>query len=111
MFGPEMAEYLELSDEQINKIREIKNDFRKKEIDLDADVKKLKIDEREAMKNMEFDKAKKLVKKIGEKRTESRILDIEEKEKISKVLTKEQIEKFKNRKPGEFRKQKMGKIT
>jgi len=94
-FGPQMIEYLDLSDEQVEKMHKIRVKFDKKEIDLKADQKKLRIDKNEAMKDMDFAKARKVTKDMSEARSKIQLMNIDQKEEMSKILTKEQVEKMK----------------
>lgn len=94
-FGPRMFEYLEMTDEQIEKFHDIKVKYDKMEIDVKADQKKLGIDKRESMKDMDFSKARKVTKEMAEVRTKLQLMKIDQKEELSKILTKEQLEKFK----------------
>ncbi|MCK4980572.1 MAG: Spy/CpxP family protein refolding chaperone [Candidatus Delongbacteria bacterium] len=94
-FGPQMIEYLDLTDEQVEKMHKIKIKYDKMEIDLKADQKKLRIDKNEAMKDMDFTKARNVTKAMSESRTKVQLMNIDQKEEMSKILSKEQIEKMK----------------
>ncbi|MDA3838597.1 MAG: Spy/CpxP family protein refolding chaperone [Candidatus Delongbacteria bacterium] len=94
-FGPRLKEMLNLTDQQVEKMHDIKIKYDKKEIDLNATSKKLRIDKKEAMKDMEFTKAKKITNELSDIRAKMQIMDIDQKQDISKLLNKEQIEKFK----------------
>ncbi|MBN2789406.1 MAG: hypothetical protein JXR69_04400 [Candidatus Delongbacteria bacterium] len=108
-FGPRMIEMLELNDDQIEKMHKIKVEFDKKEIDLKATEKKLRIDKKEAMKDMDFSKARSITKEMSKTRTDLQILHIDEKEKMAMVLTKDQIAKMKKMHPMGNRDGKKGK--
>ncbi|MDA3885969.1 MAG: Spy/CpxP family protein refolding chaperone [Candidatus Delongbacteria bacterium] len=94
-FGPKLKEMLDLTDQQVEKMHKIKIKYEKNKIDLNADAKKLKIDKQEAMKDMDFDKAKKITKELSDIRTKMQIMKIDQKQEITKLLNKEQIEKMK----------------
>ncbi|MBN2857061.1 MAG: Spy/CpxP family protein refolding chaperone [Candidatus Delongbacteria bacterium] len=93
-FGPMMFEELDLSKEQIGKIEQIKVKYRKMDIDLDAEKEKLQIDKHQAMQDMNFSEAKNIVKKISDVRLKSQNARIDEMAEITKLLSKDQIEKF-----------------
>jgi len=94
-FGPAMTEQLGLSKDQVEKIHQIRTKYEKNEIGMEADLKKIRIDKHEAMRNMNFDEAKKIVKQMSEIRTKKNLSKIDEMAEITKLLSKEQIEKFK----------------
>ena len=94
-FGPQMIEFLDLNDEQVEKMHKIKVKFDKKEIDVKAEQKKLRIDKNEAMKDMDFAKARKVSKQMSEVTSKIQLMNIDQKEEMSKILTKEQVEKMK----------------
>jgi len=107
-FGPAMIEQLDLSKDQFEKIHQIKMKYEKNEIEIEADIKKSRIDRREAMRNMNFDEAKKIVKQMSEIRTKKNLSKIDEMAEITKLLSKEQLEKFKDLHSGlEFMKHNM----
>lgn len=93
-FGPMMFEELDLSKEQIEKIEQIKVKYRKMNIDLDAEKEKLQIDKHQAMQDMNFSEAKNIVKKISDVRLKTQNARIDEMTEITKMLSKDQIEKF-----------------
>lgn len=95
-FGPMMFEKLDLTKEQMDKIHQIKIKNEKLDIDSKAELKKLKIDKMEAMRSMNFDKAKEVIKKMSEIKTKSQIGNIDEMVEITKLLTKEQLDKMKD---------------
>lgn len=95
-FGPMMIENLDLSKEQMDKIHQIKVKYDKADIDLNAELKKLKIDKHEAMMELNFDKAKEVTKKMADVRTKTQLGNIDEMSELSKVLSKEQLDKFKD---------------
>ncbi|HQO10375.1 MAG TPA: hypothetical protein PLK90_01530 [Clostridiales bacterium] len=94
-FGPMMIENLDLKKDQIEKIHQIKIKYDKADIDLKAELKKLKIDKHEFMSDLNFDKAKEITKKMADVRTKTQMGNIDEIAELTKVLTKEQLEKFK----------------
>ncbi|MCK5761164.1 MAG: hypothetical protein KAH33_07710 [Candidatus Delongbacteria bacterium] len=94
-FGPQMIEFLNLNDEQVEKMHKIKVKFDKKEIDVRAEQKKLRIDKNEAMKDMDFTKARRVTKKMSEVTAKIQLMNIDQKEEISKILNREQIKKMK----------------
>lgn len=94
-FGPQMIEFLDLNDEQVEKMHKIKVKFDKKEIDIRAEQKKLRIDKGEAMKDMDFAKARKITKQMSAVTSKMQLMNIDQKEEMSKILTKEQVEKMK----------------
>ena len=65
------------------------------EIDLKADQKKLRIDKNEAMKDMDFTKARNVTKAMSESRTKVQLMNIDQKQEMSKIHSKEKIEKMK----------------
>ncbi|NOR46050.1 MAG: hypothetical protein GQ534_10745 [Candidatus Delongbacteria bacterium] len=94
-FGPQMIEFLDLNDEQVEKMHKIKIKFDKKDIDVRAEQKKLRIDKGEAMKDMDFAKARKVTKQMSAVTANIQLMNIDQKEEMSKILNKEQIEKMK----------------
>lgn len=97
---PMMFDQVGLSKEQQEKIHQIKIKNQKSDIDTKAELKKLMIDKQEAMRELNFEKAKEATKKISDLKAKSQIANIDEKIEIFKVMTKDQIEKIK-----EFHKQ------
>ena len=94
-FGPQMIEYLDLTDEQVEKMHKIRVKFDKQEIDVRSEQKKLRIDKNEAMKDMDFAKARKVTKQMSGVTAKIQLMKINQKEEMSKILTKEQVEKMK----------------
>ena len=95
-----MAEELELTDAQIDKIDEYQDDSRKVSIDLKADIEKLHIDEKNALENENYKEARKVIDQIFEKKATLAKERISLKEKISSVLTEDQKDMLKDlRKP------------
>ena len=94
-FGPAMIEYLELNDDQIEKIYKIRLKYDKKEIDVRSEQKKLRIDKNEAMKDMDFAKARNVTKKMSEVTSKIQLMKIDQREEMSKILNKEQIKQMK----------------
>lgn len=111
-FGPMMVEELDLSKEQIDKIEQIKIKYRKMDIDLDAEKEKLQIDKHQAMQDLNFSEAKNIVKKISDVRLKSQNARIDEMSEMTKILSKDQIEKFRELHSGFGRKgmNKMNKM-
>ncbi len=110
-FGPMMIENLDLSKDQTDKIHQIKIKYDKADIDLRAELKKLKIDKHEAMIELNFEKAKEVTKKMAEVRTKTQMGNIDEMSELTKVLSKEQLEKFKDmhKNPGMMKHKMMNK--
>lgn len=95
MFGPEMFKELKLTADQIKKIDEIRDNHRKEMIQLNADLEKKRIDEKNAVINEKYADAKKISKEINALHgtiSEKRIDLIEN---IGKQLTAEQKEVLK----------------
>jgi NACalpha-BTF3-like transcription factor len=93
-FGPMMMEQLGLTLEQKEKIHQLKIKYEKNEIANNAELKTLRLDKREAMRNMNFENAKKVVKQMADVKTKIQISKIDEMNEITKVLDKGQLEKF-----------------
>lgn len=93
-FGPMMFEELDLSKEQIEKIEQIKIKYRKMNIDLDAEKEKLQIDKHQAMQDLNFSEAKNIIKKVSDVRLKVQNARIDEMAEITKLLSKDQVEKF-----------------
>ena len=85
---------LELTDKQQTNIDEIRTENRKQMIKLDSEIKILRIDKNEAMRNNDFAEAKKLNEKISKLRLKKNNARVTEKEAIWNELTKEQQEKL-----------------
>jgi Spy/CpxP family protein refolding chaperone len=94
-FGHKMVEQLDLNNDQLDKIHKLKVKYDRADVDLNADVKKLRIDKREAMKEMKFDDAKKITENISKAALKIKLAKIDEMKEINDVLTKEQKEKLK----------------
>ncbi len=85
---------LELTDKQQTNIDEIRTENRKQMIKLDSEIKILRIDKNEAMRNNDFAEAKKINEKISKLRLKKNNARVTEKEAIWNELTKEQQEKL-----------------
>ncbi len=90
-----MAEELELTDDQIDKIDGYQDDSRKVSIDLNADIDKLQIDEKNALEDSNYKEARKIIDQIYLKKATLAKERITLKEKITSVLTEDQIAKIK----------------
>jgi len=91
-----MAEELELTDTQIDKIDDYQDDSRKLSISLNADIDKLQIDEENAMQDENYKQARNIVDQIFLKKATLAKERITLKEKITSVLTEDQIAKIKS---------------
>jgi len=91
-----MAEELELTEYQIEKIDDYQDDSRKVSIDLKADINKLQIDEKNAMEDENYKEARKVVDQIYQKKATLAKELITLKEKISSVLTEDQKDMLKS---------------
>ncbi|HMA61169.1 MAG TPA: periplasmic heavy metal sensor [bacterium] len=100
MEGKRMHELLDLTDEQLEKIHDIRIEFQKKNIPLWADLKMARVELREAFADKESDNQ---VKKAAEKVTASKnklyMSQIDQKLEVRNVLTDEQLEKIGDRWP------------
>ncbi len=85
---------LELTDKQQTNIDEIRTENRKQMIKFDSEIKILRIDKNEAMRNNDFAEAKKINEKISKLRLKKNNARVTEKEAIWNELTKEQQEKL-----------------
>ena len=90
-----MAEELELTDDQIDKIDNYQDDSRKVSIDLNADIDKLQIDEKNALEDCNYKEARKIIDQIYLKKASLAKEKITLKEKIDSILTDDQITKLK----------------
>ncbi|HEX37305.1 MAG TPA: hypothetical protein ENG70_00340 [Candidatus Cloacimonetes bacterium] len=91
-----MADELELSDDQIDQVMDFLAQSKKQIIDLKADIDKLEIDQRIALKDEDFKAAQKLVDQIYAKKADIAKEHINVKEKVHSILTQDQIEKMKD---------------
>ncbi|MCD4829454.1 MAG: Spy/CpxP family protein refolding chaperone [Candidatus Cloacimonetes bacterium] len=89
----------QLTEAQRDQMHSIRTAHQKEMIDLRAILEKLEIDQREAIRAEDFSLARKLVDKIYAKRAEVAIMRIDMIEEISGVLTDEQKEIWRNRRP------------
>ncbi len=86
-------EELELSDAQIDQHNKMHLEQQKKSIELQSEIKILELEERESMKNHNFENAKNLTDKIFKIKTELAKSKIEMMKKKWEMLTPEQKEK------------------
>lgn len=91
-----MAEELELTEAQIDKIDDYQDDSRRLSISLNADIDKLQIDEENAMQDENYKQARNIIDQIFLKKAALAKERITLKEKISSVLTEDQISKIKS---------------
>lgn len=98
--GMRMHEVLELTDEQQEKIHDIRIEYQKKNIPLWADLKMARVELREAFANNENDgKVKKAAEKVNEAKNKLYMSQIEQKLEVRNILTEEQLEKIGDRWP------------
>ncbi len=90
-----MADELGLREDQIDKIMDFQAASKKQVIDLKADIDKLEIDQKMALKDDDFKTARKIIDQIFDKKAEIAKEKINIKEKINSILTPDQIEKLK----------------
>ena len=90
-----MAEELELTDDQINKIDDYQDDSRKLSISLNADIDKLQIDEENTMQDENYKQARNIIDQIFLKKATLAKERITLKENIMSVLTDDQNAKLK----------------
>ena len=83
---------LNLSEDQENQIEKLRVKHQKDMIDLRADLDKINIEKREAMKNADFSKAKSLIDKIYGKKAEIAKKNLAHHENVYNILTPEQRE-------------------
>lgn len=88
------AKELELSQEQINSIKEKSVQFKKIANTYKAEIKNLKLDKKAAMKSNNFEEAKTIIKKINAKKLKLQLKMIDTKEDCYNVLTKSQKKKL-----------------
>lgn len=86
---------LGLSEDQIAKIQKVETEHQKAMIDLKAEKDKIKLEKRDAMKESEYDAAKKLNAKLTDVNEKIMNSKVDLKNEVEKVLTKEQLEKVK----------------
>lgn len=94
-----LCEKIELTDAQKDKIESLRLAHQKEMIQLDTEIKVLKLDQRAAMQNQDFAKAKKLIGKIYELKEKKELKKIEHFEAVWNELTPEQQEEAKNIQP------------
>lgn len=88
-----MCEELELTDKQKDEIEAFQIENQKEMVDLQADLKKLVIDQKAAHRDHDFAKIRSLTKKIFQLKEDLALQRIELKEKRWNILTEEQKEK------------------
>lgn len=91
-----MADEIDLSQAQIDKIKDIQTDFGKMNNSKTAEIENLLIDKRAAMRDHNFKEARKVTTDIYEIRQDLAVAKITAMEDIYKELSTEQIEKLKN---------------
>lgn len=90
-----MADELELTEDHVDLIMDYQAKSKKQLIDIKADIDKLEIDQKMALKDEDFKTARKLIDQIFDKKAEIAKEHINVKEKIHSLLTQDQIEKMK----------------
>ena len=92
----QMADKLGLSDEQINKIKPIHRDMKKKQVRFKADLELAQIELKEIMEVKDFDleKANAQVKKIGDMKTTHHLDMLKSMKEVRSILTDEQFKKM-----------------
>lgn len=115
---PELAKKMELTDKQIDQIKDLFLDMEKKRIELRADLQLKELELRQAMDSPKPDegKVRKLVKQIGTMKTDLHMTRIDQQLGLKKILTPEQQEKLRQfrmmggmREMKEMRKMRQGK--
>ena len=108
----EKFEELKLTTEQKEKIEDLRLEFKKEMVDIDAKLERLRIEKREASKDNKFSEIKDLNEKLSEIRVEKMNRGVDLKEKIYTQLTDEQKKTMKElklnkkfNKKGKMRKQ------
>ncbi len=91
-----LKDELKLTDEQIDKIKEIENEYMKEEIKMEADIKIERINLRETFysKKPDFQKARSIAEKISGLELKRKLSKIDSAEKGYNVLTEEQKSKL-----------------
>ncbi len=88
-----LAEELELTEEQLEDIENFRTKFQKEMIELNSEIKKIAIDKRNAMKNHDFAKMRKLTEEFYNFKQQIATKRIEQNEMKWDILTEEQKEK------------------
>lgn len=88
----ECIEELELTDTQKEEINDLRVDLKKKGIKLNSEMAILRVEKREALRNEDFKEAKKIITQLSDKQEEKQLLRLSHQEEISKILTEEQKE-------------------
>ncbi len=93
---PWVVEKLNLSDEQVQKIHQIHEKYQLQRIDIRSQIAKKRVELASLWRsdNPDANKIGKLVKEIGDLRTQARLLGARERLEIRNVLTDEQLKKF-----------------
>ncbi len=89
-----LMDELDLNDAQKAKFAELRTENKKSEIELEADIKSLKVDKRDAMKNKDFDQVKKLIKEINDIKEEIQLKKIDFQEAKWNLLDSDQKAKL-----------------
>lgn len=89
---------LNLTEKQLEKVEDLKIAHKKSMIDLEASLKKVKLEKRMAMKDMDFSEAKKAVKKMYNAKEEIALKRLELHQKLYNVLTDAQKKELKEMK-------------
>ena len=101
-----MCENLDLDDAQQDKIEKFRSAHRKEMIELKADIEIKLVDKRDAMKDQDFAKIKKITSEIFKLKETIALKNIDQHEKIWNILTTKQQEKA-----GELRRKGPSKMT
>lgn len=102
-FNQRVVEVLDLKEEQVEKMEQIKTTYLKKKIKLNAELDSKKIDLKQALQNEDFSKAKALQKDISSIKAELSLEKISQLEEYSKILTDEQKEELEEEFGNSFR--------
>ncbi len=96
MMGKEMFDQLNLTETQQKNIENIRDEYQKKLIDIEAKLGKLQIDKENALRDADFNQAEKITDKISDQRAIIAKDRIKIKEQIFNILNKDQQTKFLN---------------
>ena len=93
----QFADTLGLSEEQVNKIKPIHRDMKKKQVRFKADLEIAQIELKEIIevKDFDLDKANAQVKKIGDMETAHHLEMLKSVKEVRSILTDEQFKKMK----------------
>ncbi len=89
---PSFFEELEFTNEQLEQMESFREEFQKKNIKLHSDIEILKIDKQNALRNENYDEAKKIMNEVFEIKKELAENHLEMIEKRNEILTPEQKE-------------------